>query len=104
MTRLGDRREGADDRREGDPTTLLGGAFRFANNQTPLALIALAMVGFLAWLYVTQLSVIAKDLHDHVTSTSWYQRQSCLSLAVLAGTAPALCDPAGDTRDPRDRR
>ena len=79
--------------RASDPTTLLGAAFRVVNNQGPLALIALSVIGLLTWLYVTKLDAMGDTLRDHNATSSWYQRQSCISLAVLAGTPPSLCEP-----------
>lgn len=84
----------------GDPQTLLGAAFRYANQQTPLALITLSIIGFLCWLYVTVLQGMSLDLHDHVRDSTWYQRQSCISLAILAGTSTDLCNP----KDPAPTR
>lgn len=84
----------------GDPISMstIGLAFRILNEQTPVAVIALCAVGFLAYLYVTSLTTIARELHDHTRETGWYQRQMCISLAQLAGTPEGLCDRNDDRR------
>jgi hypothetical protein len=81
-----------------DPTSVVGAAYRYANSQTPLAVIALAGLLFFAWLWMTTLQTMARDLRDHVKESGWYQHQSCISLAELAGTRPELCDSAHDDR------
>lgn len=73
-------------------------AFEFANRHGPMALIAVSALGFMAWLYITTLSVIAKDIRDHSRESAWVQRQTCINLAVLAGTQPALCEPPRDLK------
>jgi hypothetical protein len=71
----------------------LTAAYRFAHEHGPVALIALVAIGFIAWLWMTTLSSMANTLHDHSRDSGWYQRQTCVNVAVLAGTSPALCDP-----------
>ena len=68
-------------------------AYRFAQDHGPVALIAVASIAFMAWLWMTTLSSMANTLHDHSRDSGWYQRQTCVNVAVLADTSPALCDP-----------
>lgn len=82
------------------PTGILQAAFVFANRHGPVALIAVAAIGFMAWLWVSTLRGMAQDLRDHVRETGWYQYQSCLNLATLAGANPATCNPAPQTHQP----
>ena len=76
----------------------LTAAYRFASEHGPVALIALVSIGFMAWLWMTTLSSMANTLHDHSRDSGWYQRQTCVNVAVLADTSPTLCDqtPPGD--------
>lgn len=74
-----------------EPKTLIGAAWRYANDQAPIVVLAFAAVGFMAWLYVSTLQGMSQDLHIHIRESGRYQYQSCLSLAVLAGTHPELC-------------
>lgn len=83
-------KDGAD-----DPTTIVGAAFRFANRQTPIALVALITLGFLFWIFITKIDGMSDELRDHTWESNWYQRQSCVSLSILAGTSAALCTPKG---------
>lgn len=85
-------------RRKSDPSSIVGFAFRILNEQTPLALIAILALAFMGWLYITTLTPLAQELRDHTRESGWYQRQSCISLAQLAGTAPTLCDQPRDDR------
>lgn len=88
--------------RQDDPQTWLGAAFRYANQQSPQTILALIIVGFLIWLYITKIDAMSADLRDHTHMSSYYQRQSCISLAVLSGTSTALCErPADDDRSGR---
>ena len=68
-------------------------AYRFAHDHGPVALIAVASIGFMAWLWMTTLSSMANALRDHSQDSGWYQRQTCINVAIIAGTSPALCDP-----------
>jgi len=68
-------------------------AYRFASGHGPVALIAVLSIGFMAWLWMTTLSSMAATLRDHTRDSSWFQRQTCINVALLAGTSPALCDP-----------
>jgi hypothetical protein len=77
----------------------LTAAYRFAHENGPVALIAVASIGFMAWLWMTTLSSMANTLRDHTRDSSWFQRQTCVNVAIMAGTSPALCDPP-----PMDRR
>ena len=47
----------------------------------------------MAWLWMTTLSSMANTLHEHSRDSSWFQRQTCINVAIIAGTSPALCDP-----------
>ena len=71
----------------------LTAAYRFASEHGPVALIAVVAIGFMAWLWMTTLSSMANTLRDHSQDSGWYQRQTCINVAVIAGTPPALCDP-----------
>ncbi|HEY6211795.1 MAG TPA: hypothetical protein VIW45_05890 [Vicinamibacterales bacterium] len=68
-------------------------AYRFANDHGPVALIAVAALAFMAWLWMTTLSSMAAALHDHTRDSNWFQRQTCINVAIIAGTSTALCDP-----------
>jgi hypothetical protein len=71
-------------------------AYRFATQHGPVALIAVLSIGFMAWLWMTTVSSMAATLRDHTRDSSWFQRQTCINVALLAGTSPTLCDPPGD--------
>jgi hypothetical protein len=43
----------------------LRAAYRFAHDHGPVALIAVASIGFMAWLWMTTLSAMANTLRDH---------------------------------------
>ena len=73
-------------------------AYRFANDHGPVAVIAVASIAFMAWLWITTLSSMANALRDHSRDSGWYQRQTCINVAVIAGTSPALCDPPMESR------
>ena len=73
-------------------------AYRFANDHGPVAAIAVASIGFMAYVWITTLSTIAADLRDHRRDSDWYQRQTCINMAIVAGTSPALCDPPQERR------
>lgn len=100
MVRKGDEAEDWPRRRKDDtdPASTVGLAFRILNEQTPIALIALCSLGFLAYLYITTLTAMGQTLRDHVRESGWYQRQSCISLASLAGTPTTACDLEHDNR------
>lgn len=74
------------------PTSVLEAVYLIASKQGPTAIIALACVALLGYLWFTTLQGMALDLRDHVRDSGWYQRQSCISLATLAGTPKELCD------------
>jgi hypothetical protein len=92
-------RENAGRREDDQPVGLAQSAFRFANDHGPVALIAVAAIGFMGWLWLTSLQGIAKDLSMHVRDSSWYQRQTCINMATMAGAQVALCDPPADRSD-----
>jgi len=73
-------------------------AYRFANDHGPVALMAAASLAFMAWLWLTTVSSMAHTLRDHSRDSGWYQRQTCINVATLAGTSPALCDPPVESR------
>ena len=73
-------------------------ASRFANDHGPVAFIAVASIAFMAYVWITTLSTIAADLRDHRRDSDWYQRQTCINMAIVAGTSPALCDPPQERR------
>lgn len=87
--------------RDTDAATPWEAAARFANDHGPVALIAVASFALLAWLLVARLDAMASMLNAHVRDTSWYQRQTCISVAVMAGTPKELCDPPRDSELPR---
>jgi len=76
----------------------LTAASRFANKHGIVALIAVLSIAFMAWLWMTTVSSMATTLRDHSRDSSWYQRQTCINVALLAGTSPALCDPPTENR------
>jgi len=73
-------------------------AYRFANDHGPMAVIAFALVVFMGYVWITTMSTIAADLRDHRRDSDWYQRQTCINMAIVAGTLPALCDPPQERR------
>ena len=75
------------------PLTAVQAAYRFANDHGPVALIAVASIGFMAYLWVTTLSAMSNDIRDHRRESGWYMHQMCVSMAVSAGTPQSLCDP-----------
>ena len=78
--------------------TIATAAYRFASEHGPLALIAVVSIAFMAWLWMTTLSSMATTLRDHSRDSGWFQRQTCINVAIVAGTEPALCDPPTDDR------
>ena len=79
----------------------LTAASRFASKHGTVALIAVLSIAFMAWLWMTTVSSMATTLRDHSRDSGWYQRQTCINVAVIAGTSPALCDPPPRDGDPR---
>ncbi len=57
-------------------------AFRFAHDHGPVALIAVASIAFMAWVWMTTVSSMATTLRDHSRDSGWYQRQTCINVAV----------------------
>lgn len=88
-------------RRTPPPQTIPELAYRVLTNQGLATLIALAAVFFLGFMYRESLTNIERMVRDHVRESTWYQRQMCVNLAVLAGSSPALCSPEVDPAAPR---
>lgn len=80
------------------PDTVVQAVYFFAVKQGPVALIAVSALAFMAYLYLTAVVPMKDMLRDHIHDSAFYQRQSCISLAVLAGSSADLCNAGDDDR------
>lgn len=55
--------------------------------------IAAFLVYDLTFKQAGQIDKVTELVQQHVYESRYMQRASCISLAVLSGTSPALCDP-----------
>lgn len=75
------------------PTTPMAIGIELVRRHGPLALIAGFLIYFLTNMLQATTEQTLKELRQHTTDSSWYQHQTCISMAVLAGTAKELCEP-----------
>ena len=61
-------------------------AYRFAHDHGPVALIAVASIAFMAWLWMTTVSSIANTLRDHSRDSGFCRRHRKAWNSSILGT------------------
>lgn len=74
------------------PNGAANAAERVLRKDGPVALIALGLTCFIAWLMASGVADLKKTLADHVSDSSFYMRQICLNTAST-DTQRAGCWP-----------
>lgn len=92
MTPSADNPRGRFDRRS-DSLGLWDAVLAATNKHGPIVVILAALIYFIAVGLSAKVDSIEHKLDRHGIDSNWYQRQTCISLATLAGTQTALCDP-----------
>lgn len=86
---------GVFERKDDLPITTAQQAIGLVNRHGPIAAIAAFLIYFLTGVLQGVVEDTRKELREHAMVSAWYQRQTCISLATLAGTARELCEVPG---------
>ena len=88
-----ERRKYKERRADHLPTTWPILVFELARRYGLWAVVAIGLLYFLVGNVQGTQQTLLQELRDHSRESAWVQRQECISLAVLAGSRPELCNP-----------